>query len=203
MRRCCFFAFAFAALAQEPEPAIRADVNLVPVTFSATDGAGARIRDLRRTELKLTDDQRPREITFFGQESGLPLTVGLVLDMSNSQRSFFERHRDDMRKFLKDVLQPGDRAFLMSFGVKGQITLVTDLTGSAEELGRGVDALERVPSFAHHPLQLSLSHLGRCFHRSAFEDEKCRWAKGARIAVGWAGYGWPHAYGCDRSRPGG
>lgn len=142
MRRCCFFAFAFAALAQEPEPAIRADVNLVPVTFSATDGTGARIRDLRRTELKLTDDQRPREITFFGQESGLPLTVGLVLDMSNSQRSFFERHRDDMRKFLKDVLQPGDRAFLMSFGVKGQITLVTDLTGSAEELGRGVDALD-------------------------------------------------------------
>jgi hypothetical protein len=32
MRQCCFFAIALAALAQEPEPAIRTDVKLVPVT---------------------------------------------------------------------------------------------------------------------------------------------------------------------------
>jgi VWFA-related protein len=143
MRRYCFFAIAFAAWAQEPEPAIRADVSLVPVTFSATDGNGAPIRDLRRSELKLTDDQRPREIAFFGQESGLPLTVGLVLDMSGSQHTFFERHREDTRTFLKNVLQPGDRAFLMSFGIKDQIRVVTDLTDSAEELGRGVEALDQ------------------------------------------------------------
>lgn len=142
MRRCCLFAMALAALAQEPEPAFRAEVNMVPVTFSATDGNGAPIRDLRRSELKLTDDQRPREITFFGQEGDLPLTVGLVVDMSNTQRRFFDRHRKDMSKFLKNVLKPGDRAFLMSFGIKNQVRLVTDLTGSAEELGRGVEALE-------------------------------------------------------------
>ena len=141
MLRCCFFAIALAALAQEPELSIRADVNLAPVTFSATDANGAPIRDLRRSELKLTDDQRPREIAFFGQESDLPLTVGLVLDMSFSQRAFFKQHREDMRKFVKNVLRPGDRAFLMSFGVSDRIRLVTDLTSSAEELARGVEAL--------------------------------------------------------------
>ncbi len=143
MRWCCVFVVALAALAQEPEPAIRADVNLVPVTFSATDGKGTPIRDLHRSELKLTDDQRPREITFFGEESGLPLTVGLVVDMSGSQARFYERHRGDMRRFVETVLKPGDRAFLMSFGDKNQIRLVTDLTGSTEELGRGVEALDR------------------------------------------------------------
>ncbi len=97
-RWCCVFVIALVALAQEPEPAIRADFNLVPVTFSATDGKGTPIRDVRRSELKLTDDQRPREITFFGQESGLPLTVGLVVDMSGSQARFYERHRADMRR---------------------------------------------------------------------------------------------------------
>ena len=151
MRRCFFFAVALGALAQAPEPAIRADVNLVPITFSATDGNGAPIRDLRRSELKLTDDQRPREITFFGQESDLPLTAGLVLDMSNSLRTFFKQHREDMKKFLKNVLQPGDRAFLMSFGVMGRIKLVTDLTGSAEELGRGVEAIEQCNPFNFIP----------------------------------------------------
>jgi hypothetical protein len=60
MRRSYFFAIALAALAQESEPAIRADVNLVPVTFSATDANEAPSRDLRRSELKLTDDQRPQ-----------------------------------------------------------------------------------------------------------------------------------------------
>jgi Ca-activated chloride channel homolog len=125
MRQCCVFVVALAALAQEPEPTIRADVNLVPVTFLATDGKGAPIRDLRRSELKLTDDQRPREITFFGQETGLPLTVGLLVDMSASQARFYDRHREDMRRFVENVLKPGDRAFLMSFGDKNQIRLVT------------------------------------------------------------------------------
>src|SRR5262249_52029673 len=37
----------------------------------------------------------------------------------------------------------GDRAFLMSFGVKRQVSLVTDLTGSAEELGHGVDEVDQ------------------------------------------------------------
>jgi VWFA-related protein len=116
---------------------------MVPVTFSATDDKGAPIRDLQRGELKLTDDQRPRAITSFGQERDLPLTVGLVVDMSASQARFYEGHRQDMRRFVENVLKPGDRAFLMSFGDKNQIRLVTDLTGSAEELGRGVEALDR------------------------------------------------------------
>ena len=41
MRRCCVFVVALAALAQDPLPAIREDVNLVPVTFGATDGNGS------------------------------------------------------------------------------------------------------------------------------------------------------------------
>jgi Ca-activated chloride channel homolog len=151
MRRCCVFVIALAGLAQEPEPAIRAEVSLVPITFSATDGKGTPIPDLHRSELKITDDQRPREITFFGQESDLPLTVGLVVDMSGSQARFYERHREDMRKFVESVLKPGDRAFLMSFGDKNQIRLVTDLTGSAEELSRGVASLDRCGRGSRNP----------------------------------------------------
>jgi VWFA-related protein len=90
----------------------------VPVTFSASDGNGPPIRDLRRSELKVIDDQRPLEITFFSQEGALPLTVGLVVDMSASQARFYERHREDMRRFLENVLKPGDQAFLMSFGIR-------------------------------------------------------------------------------------
>jgi Ca-activated chloride channel homolog len=151
MRWGCALVVALATLAQEPEPAIRAEVNLVPVTFSVTDGKGTPIRDIRRSELKLSDDQRPREITFFGEESGLPLTVGLVVDMSASQARFYERHREDMRRFVTGVLKPGDRAFLMSLGDKNQIRLVTDLTGSAEELGSGVDALDRCGRGSRNP----------------------------------------------------
>jgi len=63
--------------------------------------------------------------------------------MSASQGRFYERHREDMRRFVENVLKPGDQAFLMSFGDKNQVRLVTDLTGSAEELGRGVEVLDR------------------------------------------------------------
>jgi VWFA-related protein len=56
-----------------------------------------------------------------------------------------------MRRFVENVLKPGDQAFLMSFGDKNQIRLVTDLTGSAEELGRGVEALDRCGRGSRNP----------------------------------------------------
>jgi VWFA-related protein len=130
--------FLMAATGQET-PVIRASVNQVFVTFSATDANGLAVTDLKQGELQLKDDQRLREIQYFVRDVDVPLTIGLVVDMSGSQHKFFDRHRIDVAQFLRQILRPGDQAFLIS--LTGEVRLVTDLTGSVNQLLGGVNQL--------------------------------------------------------------
>jgi len=58
---------------------------------------------------------------FFGElraigrtrSADIPLTLGLIVDASGSQEHFVKAHHHDLQAFLKDVLKPADRAFLI------------------------------------------------------------------------------------------
>lgn len=121
-------------------PTFRADVNLINVTFSARNKQGAAVTDLRQEEVQVFEDDVAQKIRFF-DNSALPLTVGLIVDVSNSQEKFFTNHRRDLEKFLKDVLAPQDQAFLICFG--NHIRLVSDLTSSVG------DIMEAYAKFEH------------------------------------------------------
>lgn len=109
------------------------------MTVSVTDRDGRPVNGLRRDDFKLVDNGTPREIQYFGQETDSPLTLGLVVDLSGSQRRFWEQHRANVRRFVGQVLGPRDRAFLVS--VPAMSFLVTDLTANREDLLDGVDSL--------------------------------------------------------------
>lgn len=127
------------ALAQHP-PAIRVDVDLVTVPCSVIDRQGALVQDLKREDFLLSDNGVSREIKQLWRDIDLPLTVGLIVDVSGSQTGLVEKHKKTMAEFLTRVLGDRDRAFLVTVGP--DVRLVTDVTGSAEELRRGVDAID-------------------------------------------------------------
>ena len=79
-----------------------------------------------------------KKIRFFGETSDLPLTIGLIVDVSDSQASFYKQHHQHVEKFLKDVLGPQDQAFLVCFG--NHIRLVSDLTPSVSQI---MDSFQR------------------------------------------------------------
>lgn len=107
------------------------NVNLISVTFSARTSQGTALSDLKQSEVEVFEDDLPQTIRFF-DHSTLPLTVGLLVDVSGSQETFFRQHHKDLEKFLKDALDPQDQAFLVSFG--NHVRLVSDLTNSAESI---------------------------------------------------------------------
>jgi Ca-activated chloride channel family protein len=113
-------------------PTFHSDVNLVNVTFSARDAAGKLIKDLGQDDIQVLEDGVPQAVRFFASTADLPLTVGIVVDTSNSQESFYKRHHEDVEQFLKDVLGPRDRAFLVCF--ENHIRLVSDMTNSAPQM---------------------------------------------------------------------
>ena len=134
------------AAAQEAPP-IRVNVGLVDVGFSVRDTAGKLVTDLARDEVEVAEDGVPQRISFFARSTDVPLNLGLVMDVSGSQQSFIKPHMHDLQAFLKNVLRPQDRAYLMVFA--NRLTLVSDYTGSATEL---VDALEEYQHAKHRPV---------------------------------------------------
>ncbi|MEO8099499.1 MAG: VWA domain-containing protein [Acidobacteriota bacterium] len=93
----------------------RSSVQVVNVFVTVRDKEGELVRGLTQADFELTEDGRKQNIQYFAAESDLPLTLGLVFDLSGSQRTVLEQQRRASVTFLNQVLRDGDSAFLMGF----------------------------------------------------------------------------------------
>jgi len=130
--------FSAATYAQKAD--IRVDVGLVTVACEATDRAGVPAKNLQIDDFELRDNGRLQKIDHLWLEQDLPLTIGLIVDVSGSQSGFIEQHRQTLTQFLHQVIGTKDRAFILTVGP--EVKLITDLTASVEELRKGVDDIE-------------------------------------------------------------
>ncbi|HVB55681.1 MAG TPA: hypothetical protein VNE63_04500 [Candidatus Acidoferrales bacterium] len=76
------------------------DVKLVNVLASVRNKKGEIIRNLTKDDFILEDDGRPQTKQYFSQESDLPLTLGLLVDTSMSQRRVRGQERSASYSFL-------------------------------------------------------------------------------------------------------
>jgi Ca-activated chloride channel family protein len=115
-------------------------VNEVRVVFTVTDRHGRYIKDLKSTDFKVIDDQKPAELRSFRSETDLPLQVGLLVDASNSVRDRFKFEQEAAIEFLNSIIRPRyDKAFVVGFDVTQELT--QDFTDSTENLAAGVRSL--------------------------------------------------------------
>jgi hypothetical protein len=102
--------------AEDATPTIRVDVNLVNVLATVRDKHGALINNLTKDDFILAEDGQPQEIKFFARYTDLPLTIGLLVDVSGSQHNLIDIEREAAYQFFSQVLRKKDVAFLISFG---------------------------------------------------------------------------------------
>ena len=109
--------------------------------FTVTDKHGHYVRNLKKENFKVIDDNRPAdEIRSFHNETDLPLRVGLLVDASNSVRDRFKFEQESASAFLNQTIRPKyDQAFVVGFDVTPEVT--QDFTDNSELLGRGVREL--------------------------------------------------------------
>jgi VWFA-related protein len=132
-----------SAPANEPDATFRVDVNVVNVFASVRDKDGRIVPNLTQDDFEILDNGVPREIQYFARQSDLPLTVGLLVDTSMSQRGVLDEERQASQRFLEEVLRPDqDQAFLIKFDA--EVELLQDLTASKPLLEKALGAL-RVP----------------------------------------------------------
>lgn len=112
------------------------EVHLVNMTFSVRTPDGKVASGLGPDDFEITEDGVPQKIKFFAREDQLPLTLGLIVDASDSQDKFLKRHHQDIESFLKEILRPKDQAFVVCFG--NHLRLVSDTTDSTSQIMSGL-----------------------------------------------------------------
>lgn len=129
------------AEAHDPAAIIKTFVNEVRVIFTVTDKHGRYIKDLKKSDFRVLDDNKPAErIRSFHAETDLPLQVGLLVDASNSVRDRFKFEQEAAIEFLNSIIRPRyDVAMTVGFDSTPDVT--QEFTDNTEALSRGVRAL--------------------------------------------------------------
>jgi VWFA-related protein len=131
---------------QQQGPAISVDVKMVSMLAAVRDKHGHLVNNLNKDDFVVEQDGHPQTITYFAQESNLPLTLGLLVDTSMSQRRVLDQERSASHAFLDHVLREDkDKAFVIHFDY--EVELLQDLTSSRQKLEASLDALGE-PEFA-------------------------------------------------------
>lgn len=106
------------------EQFIRLKSELVLLSISVTDQLGRFVTGLRPDHFTVYEDDVPQQVKFFSTDD-IPISVGLILDVSGSMKSKIARLREAVRRFI-EWSNPQDEFFAIAFNK--QVMLLADFT---------------------------------------------------------------------------
>jgi VWFA-related protein len=152
--QCAAALFGVRIARGQDAPVFSADVKVVNVLATVRNKTGSLAGNLNQDDFSLSEDGRPQTIRYFARESDLPLTLGLLVDTSGSQRKVLDAERGASLRFLDQVVREKmDQVFIMQFASAVEIRQA--LTSS---VGKLADALAYVDTETNR--QLRMQHGG-------------------------------------------
>jgi len=106
---------AICALAKAQQATFSTGVNVVNVLVTVRDKQGQLVKGLAQNDFKLEEDGRTQPIRYFSPQADQPLMLGLLIDVSGSQRTVLAEQRRASQQFIDQVVRPQDRAFFVRF----------------------------------------------------------------------------------------
>ncbi|MDR3745898.1 MAG: VWA domain-containing protein [Acidobacteriaceae bacterium] len=132
-----------ASASESATATLNVDVRLVNIPVVVRDKKGALVQTLTKDNFALSVDGHTQTIHYFDLDRDLPLTLGLLVDVSQSQRDAIDEERTASFAFLDDMLTGSaerDKAFVVQFA--RQTDLLQDTTSSKPKLQAGLKQLE-------------------------------------------------------------
>jgi len=125
----------------DQEPPLTTGVKVVNILATVSTKKGEIVRDLEQADFTVSENGRPQEIQYFSRETGLPLTLGLLIDTSMSQRRLIESERAASFRFIDRVLREDkDQVFLMQFDLGSFVR--QPLTSSRKDLEAALNLVD-------------------------------------------------------------
>ncbi len=128
---------------QTPDPQATLSVNVKVVALDAVvhDRQGLLAGGLGKDAFRLRVDGKAMPIRYFNQDDDLPLTVGLLIDTSGSETTYFDTEALAGDTFLRNALTHAqDRAFIARFD--SEVVLLQGMTSDLRSLHNGLRMLD-------------------------------------------------------------
>jgi len=116
----------------EPVTTFKARSDVVQLFFNVKDKKGGLIPNLPKENFDVLEDTKPQTIKYFAANSNLPLTLGILIDSSGSQKNVLDMEKQVGGAFLQNIITEKDVAFVISFDV--QVELLHDFTSNIRVL---------------------------------------------------------------------
>jgi VWFA-related protein len=132
-------AAVFMASVAAQRPMFKTGIETVHVTVTVTDANGRLITGLSQGDFDVFEDGQQVRVTQFSDKR-VPVSLGLLLDISDSMLGQpIEDARGALDRFVGDLLDPGDEAFVASFNHSPRIVSPwtqppSSLRGALEEV---------------------------------------------------------------------
>lgn len=138
-----FAAGALSAAFAQDTATFHSTVERALIPCSVVDAQGAPVSGLTPGDFRVTDNGIRRTVEHVWPAADLPLTLGILIDASDSQRERLAEHRQTAAALLERLLHPADRAFAVSIGAN--VRLWADLSGSPADLRARLGASPLAP----------------------------------------------------------
>ena len=109
---------------------IKVDVDLTLVNLTVTDPLDRLVTGLEKQHFRVYEDGVEQEVLTLSSED-VPVSIGLVFDMSGSMSDKVEKAREAAVQFMRTA-NPQDQFFLVSFNDRAELT--SGFTTSVDEL---------------------------------------------------------------------
>ena len=117
----------------QDDATFRADVRVVNVFATVRSKSGDLVPTLTKDDFAVLENGRDQTIRYFSAETDLPLTIGLMVDTSMSQRRLLDAERSASYRFFDKILRENkDRVFIVQFDMA--VLMRQALTSSRRKL---------------------------------------------------------------------
>ena len=123
-----------------PSETVQVNVKVVTMAVTVRDKHGAIVPNLTKDDFTLAEDGRPQTIKYFNHDTNFPLTLGLLVDTSMSQRNVLDSEKTASQHFLDQMMTDAhDRAFLIQFD--REVDLLSDISPDKAKLRAAIGQL--------------------------------------------------------------
>ena len=131
MRRVVCATAGLLLLGALPCAQVKVGVVLINVIATVVDGKGRAVPNLTIDDFILEEDGQPQAIKLLSATAELPVSMGVVLDVSGSMQSKIRTAQRALDRFFS-MIDHDDEIFLMTFAMR--TSLIADFTPHRNEL---------------------------------------------------------------------
>jgi Ca-activated chloride channel family protein len=141
---------------------LNVDVELVNVIATVLDEGGKYMDGLKKENFKVFEDGQEQQVSFFSHDLRVPISVGVLIDMSGSMKHKLQQAIQTVREVAL-ALSPQDELFLVTFNSDAEIRQhftnnISDVQKALRDLKAGGETA------AYDAIALSLQEMKQAKH---------------------------------------